>query len=192
MKKQYLILLLFFSSATYPQSIESLKTSTKKMYDANYLIDFNSIVSYCYPQMVSNAGAVKMLESVEKQYENDEYRLREQLETLAFQYGEIKNIEGKLYCVITFRNPLRYFFEKKLTPEEAVAKTTWLKEVNKTKDVTFEPNRNSFNVRKTTIYLAIMDETTGRNWKFFNFDDETQNQIFETLFGKSIKKVLNL
>ena len=114
MKKQYLILLLLFSIATYSQSIESLKTSTKKLYEANYLLDFETIVTYSYPKMVSNAGAVKMLESIEKHYENDEYRLREQLETLAFQYGEIKKIEGKSFCVITFRNAVRYLFEKKI------------------------------------------------------------------------------
>ena len=192
MKKQYAILLLFFSIATYSQSIESLKTATKKLYTANYLMDFDAIVSYSYPKMVENVGKEKMLANVEKHYENQEFRLREQLETLAFQYGEIKKIEGKSFCVITFRNPVRYLFETKLTTETAAEKANWLKQINKTKEVTFEPIRNSFNVRKTTTYLAIMDETTGRNWKFFNLDDASQLNSFQSLFDDKTKTSLDL
>ena len=193
MKSKFISILLFAMALNgYSQSIENLKTATKKLYEANYLMDFEAIVSYSYPKMVETIGAIKMLESVEKHYENTEFRLRFQLQTVPFQYREIKKIEGKSFCVITCRNPIRYLFESKLTAETAAEKAIWIKERNKTKEVLFEPKRNSFNVTKTTTFVAIMDETTSNEWKFFNFDDINQLASFQTFFGESIKKELGL
>ena len=115
MKNKLSILLLFFSIVTFSQSTESLKIDTKKYYEANYLMDFETIVSLSHPLMVKTIGKDLLLEKLDKYYENEEYRLREQLETLPFQYGMVKKIKGKSFCVITFRNPMRYFFETKLT-----------------------------------------------------------------------------
>jgi len=192
MKNKLSILLLFFSIVTFSQSTESLKIATKKYYEANYLMDFETIVSLSHPLMVKTIGKDLMLEKLDKYYENEEYRLREQLETLPFQYGMVKKIEGKSFCMITFRNPMRYFFETKLTTETAADKANWLKQINKSKEVTFEPKRNSFNVKRTTTYLAVMDETTINEWKFFNLDDTNQLASFQTIFGERIKKELGL
>ena len=192
MKNKLSILLLFFSIVTFSQSTESLKIATKKYYEANYLMDFETIVLLSHPLMVQTIGKDLLLEKLDKYYENEEYRLREQLETLPFQYGMVKKIEGKSFCVITFRNPMRYFFETKLTTETAADKANWLKQINKSKEVTFEPKRNSFNVKRTTTYLAVMDETTIKEWKFFNLDDANQLAFYQTIFGESIKKELGL
>ena len=192
MKNKLSFLLLFFSIVTFSQSTESLKIATKKYYEANYLMDFETIVSLSHPLMVKTIGKDLLLEKLDKYYENEEYRLREQLETLPFQYDMVKKIEGKSFCVITFRNPMRYFFETKLTTEAAADKANWLKQINKSKEVTFEPKRNSFNVKKTTTYLAVMDETTIKEWKFFNLDDANQLAFYQTIFGESIKKELGL
>ncbi|MDN3677444.1 hypothetical protein QWY90_08945 [Flavobacterium paronense] len=192
MKNKLLFVFLFLSISTFSQTTESLKIATKNLYEANYLMDFETIVSFSYPNMVITLGKDVMLEKLEKYYENDEYRLREQLETLAFQYGTIKKLEGKSFCVITFRNPMRYFFETKLNTETASEKATWLKQINKTNEVTFEPKRNSFNVRRISTYIAIMDETTNNTWRFFNLDDANQLASFETIFGERVKKELGL
>jgi len=192
MKNKLSILLLFFSIVTFSQSTESLKIATKKYYEANYLMDFETIVSLSHPVMVKTISKDLLLEKLDKYYENEEYRLREQLDTLPFQYGMVKKIEGKSFCVIIFRNPMRYFFERKLTTEAAADKANWLKQINKSKEVTFEPKRNSFNVKRTSTYLAVMDETTINEWKFFNLDDANQLASFQTIFGESIKKELGL
>lgn len=192
MKNKFSTLLLFFSVVTFSQSTESLKIATKKYYEANYLMDFETIASLSHPLMVKTIGKDLLLEKLDKYYENEEYRLREQLETLPFQYGMAKKIEGKSFCVITFRNPIRYFFETKLTTDTAADKANWLKQINKSKEVTFEPKRNSFSVKRTTTYLAVMDETTINEWKFFNLDDANQLASFQTIFGESIKKELGL
>lgn len=192
MKSRLIILFVFLSISAFSQSTETLKLATKKFYEANYLMDFETIVSLSHPKMIETIGKDVLIEKLEKYYENDEYRLREQLETLPFQYGAIKKIVGKSFCIITFRNPMRYFFETKLTAETASAKTIWIKQINKTKEVTFEPKRNSFNVRKQSTYIAVMDEITNNEWRFFNLDDANQYQVFQTIFGESIKKELGL
>ena len=192
MKNKLSILILFFSIVTFSQSTESLKIATKKYYESNYLMDFETIVTLSHSLMVQTIGKDLLLEKLDKYYENEEYCLREQLETLPFQYGMVKKIEGKSFCVITFRNPMRYFFETKLTTETAADKANWLKQINKSKEVTFEPKRNSFNVKRITTYLAVMDETTINEWKFFNLDDANQLASFQTIFGESIKKELGL
>ena len=192
MRKQFSLLILLVVYNGFAQSTESLKTATKNFYEANYLLDFETIVSLSYPKMVENFGRDVLLEHIEKHFENQEYRLRLQLETIPFQFGEVKKIGSTSFCVITCRNPMRYFFETKLTSETATIKAIWLQEINKTKEVTFEPNRNSFNVRKTTTFLAVSDETTNNRWTFFNFDDEKQYQAFRTIFDESVQKELGL
>jgi hypothetical protein len=193
MKLKNLSLLFFFITFnSFSQSIETLKTSAQKLYEANFLMDFEEIVKLSYPPMVANIGKEIMLEKTELHYENEEYRLRYQLQSVPLLYTPIKKIKEKSFCVITIRIPKRYFFEAKLTAEQAALKKTWLQEVNNTKEVTFEPNRNSFNVKKISTYIAVFDETTNGEWKFFNFDNPEQLAAFQSIFDENVKTALGL
>ncbi|MBF6642512.1 hypothetical protein IVB69_13555 [Flavobacterium sp. J49] len=192
MKSKCLLLLLFVNWNCFTQESVNLIKSSHDLYEANYLMDFEAIVKLSYPPMVANIGKEVLLEKTELHYENEAYRLRYQLPTVPLQYGQTKQINGKSFCVITIRIPKRYFFEAKLTSEEAAAKKVELQEVNNTKDVTFEPNRNSFNVKKMTTYVAVWDETTNGEWKFFNFDNAEQLAAFNALFDETVKRALGL
>ena len=193
MKKNLIpLLIVLFVATGYSQSKEDLMVATKKIYQANYNMGFEEIAALSYPKIEETMGKDSMLEKLDLRHQNEEFRLRLQLEIVPFQFGSIKKIEGKSFCVVTYRNPIRYFFENKLTPEMAIEKTTWLKEINHTKEVTFEPKRNSFNVKKMSTFVAIIDETTNNEWKFFNLDDSNQKEIFELLFNETIKKELGL
>jgi hypothetical protein len=193
MKPKLLSILFFFISLnTFSQSLETLKISTNKLYEANYLMDFETVTSLTYPKIYEELGIEAFIELLDLKYQNAQYRVRLQLETVPFQYGLVKKIESKSFCVITCRNPMRYFFETKLTTETALEKKTWLQEINKTKEVTFEPNRNSFNVKKISTFVAVMDSTTNYEWRFFNFDDANQLEIFKSLFNQSVQKELGL
>ena len=193
MQKKFTLLLLFLLIATgYSQSRVDLMVATKKIYEANYNMGFEEIVALSYPKIVETIGKEAMLKKLDLRHQNEEFRLRLQLEIVPFQFGPIKKIEGKSFCVVTYRNPMRYFFENKLTPEAALEKTAWLKEINHPKEVTFEPKRNSFNVKKTSNFIAIADETTYTEWRFFNLDDANQKEIFDTIFNETVKKELGL
>lgn len=193
MKSKYLsYLLLLFAFNGFSQSTEKLKTAAQNLYEANYLMDFETIVNLSYLPMVNQIGKEVMLEKTELHYENEEYRLRYQLPTVPLQLGPIKQLNGKSFSVITIRIPKRYFFEAQLTSEQATEKKNWLQEVNHTKDVTFEPTRNSFNVKKITTFIAVFDETTDGEWKFFNFDNQEQLVSFSSLFDENVKRALGI
>jgi len=193
MKTKFIFLFILFSSFSFSQSLEKLKLETKKIYDANYTMDFDGITDLTYPKIVESIGnRDTFLEKLDLDYQNEEYRMRLELITPIFQYSEIKKIEGKTFCVITYRNPIRYFFENKLDNATALKKVDWLKENNNTKEVFFEPKRNSINVKRVSKLIAIADETTGNEWKFFNFDDSSQRETFKTLFNENVKKELGL
>jgi hypothetical protein len=192
MKNKLSLFLLFISISSFSQSMESLKTETKKLYQANYLLDFEAIEKLSYPGMVESMGRAAFLEKCEWHYENEQYRLRYQLESMPIPLGKIETVGSQSFCVITLRIPKRYSFEKKLTTEQASDKKIWLQEMNKTKEVIFEPNRNSFNVKATTTYVAVYDDTTNGEWKFFNLDNVEQLFVFNTLFDEKTKTALGL
>lgn len=190
MKTKTLFLFILFSLSSFSQSLEKLKTETKKIYDANYTMDFDVIAQLSYPKIIETIGKDAFLDQLDADYQNEEYRMRLELVTPVYNYSEIKKIEGKTFCVITYRNPIRYFFENKLTADTAAKKVTWLKERNTAQEVIFEPKRNSINVKRTSKFIAIADETTGNEWRFFNFDDMNQRKIFSEMFSESTKKEL--
>jgi hypothetical protein len=193
MKTKFLpFLLLLIAINSFSQNAQQLLSGTKKLFTANYEMDFEAIVSLSYPKMVETIGKDVMLDKLDKCYQNDEFRLRYQLESVPFITHKTQKIGALSFCMITCRNPVRYFFEKKLTTEEATTKIPWLQETNHTKDVVFEPNSNSFNVKRNTTFLAVMDETTSGDWKFINLDDTNQAAAFESLFDEIVKKQLGL
>lgn len=193
MKLKHLSILFFFVVANaYSQSVTTLKSAMQQLYEANYLMDFETIAQLSYPNMVEKTGKEAFLEQTEQFYENDTYRQRYQLQTVPFQFGPITKIGNQWFCVVTVRIPKRYFFEAKLSEEKALEKKTWLQEMNQTKDVTFEPNRNSFNVKMIATFIAVYNENTNGNWRFFNFDFKEHQTAFEQLFDESIIKQLKL
>lgn len=193
MKLNHLLILFFLHWNCFSQSAEALKTSAQKLYEANYLMDFEAIAKLSYPKMVENIGKDVFLEKTEFEYENEEYRLRYQLQTVPLKFEPIKKINDKSFCVVTCRNPVRYFFEKKISEEVIViAHTVWMEDSNNTKDIVFEPKRNSFNVKRNSIFLAIMDETTNGEWKFFNLDNGQEWGELRKLFGENIINQLGL
>ena len=191
MKTKILILLFILSGLScFSQSLEKLKSETKKIYDANYTMDFDTVITLTYPKIIETIGKDAFLDKLDTDYQNEEYRMRLELVTPVYQYSEIKKIEGKTFCVITYKNPVRYFFENKLNADTATKKVTWLKESNTSQEVIFEPKRNSINVKRTSKFIAVADETTGNEWKFFNLDDINQREIFFKIFSESTKKEL--
>ena len=116
-KKLTSLLLFLFIATSFSQSRADLIIATKKMYLANYNMGFEEIVALSYPKIVETISKETMLEKLDLRHQNEEFRLRLQLEMVPFQFGPIKKIKGKSFCVVTYRNPIRYFFENKLSPE---------------------------------------------------------------------------
>ena len=92
--------------------------------------------------------------------------MRLQLPNVTFQYSELKKNDGKSFYIITFKNPVRYFFEEKLTTEQAAEKKKQLQEINQTQDVTFEPARNVLMSKKQQLMLPFLMKILQVNGNF--------------------------
>jgi len=57
--KTFILVLLLVSCFSLAQTIEKLKIETRKIYDANYNMDFDTIVKLSYPKIVSHFGKTK-------------------------------------------------------------------------------------------------------------------------------------
>lgn len=193
MKLKIIVISLFFASCmTHSQTIEQLKAATKKIYEANYTMDFEAVAKLTYPKIVDHYGRTKFMDKLDNDYQNEKYRMRLQVEMSVFQFGEIQKINDRSYCVISYRNPARYFYETKLDSNTSLLEANFLREKDQTKDVTFEPKRNSFNVRRTSKFIAIADATTGNEWKFLNMDDVEQRTLSKNILDDAVKKQLGL
>ena len=191
MKIQLLILILSGFCAT-SQSLEKLKLETKKIHDANYTMDFDGIARLTYPKVYESKGISAFTEKLDSDYTNNEFRKRLEIVDPFFVYSELKVINGKKFCVITYKNPVRYFFESKMDGAIAQQKASSLKSSVMAYEVVVEPKRNSINVKRNSKFIAISDENTHGEWRFFNFDDVSQRELFEALFDINVKKALGL
>ncbi len=193
MKKQILLFVtLVLSLSGFSQNLEQLKVATKKIYDANYNMDFEAVLNLTYPKIVEQSGKIKFLDKLDTDYQNEKYRMRLQLVSPVFQYGPVQTIDGKVYCIVSYKNPVRYFFENKLDSNTSLIEANFLREKDQSRDVTFEPKRNSFNVRRISKLIAIADESTKNEWKFINLDDVDQRTYLKSIVDDVIKKQLGL
>jgi len=193
MKTKFTICLLLVAIVSFSQSFEKLKIETRQIYDANYNMDFDAIAKLSYPKIIELLGGkLKFIEKLDSDYLNDGFRMRLQLENPVFSYSEIRKVEDKTFYIVSYYNPVRYFFETKLDADAGMKKAAQLKESTNAKTVIFEPKRNSFNVKRNSKFVAISDQTTNGEWRFFNMDDVQQRTLFYTLFSTNVKKELGL
>lgn len=186
------LLSLFFAQTAFSQSFDKLKNKTQKIYEANFTMDFDRVAELTYPKIYETQGKPAFIAYLDNDHQNDEYRMRIQMESSVFAYSEMKKIAGKSIYVITYKNPARVFFENKVDAAIATQKAAWLKARYLASEVLFEPNRNSFNVRRNSKLIAVSDETTNGEWRFFDFNDPMQRQSFDAIFAADVKKELGL
>lgn len=184
-----LLLLTGFASAQNPEILKGAST----LYDANYNMDFDPIADITYPKVIEKSGGREpFLAKLDHDYQNEKFRKRLQLTAPVFQVGPEKTINGTSFCVVSYRNPTRYFYETKLDPSDMEKEVAQWKKIAATKEVYGEPNRNSINVKRVSHIVAVKDASTSGNWKFFNLDDLDQLATFDSLFDADTKKQLGL
>lgn len=177
----------------WAQSPSEILPKVSRLYDSNYHMDFEAIAELTYPGVVEKLGGrEKFVEKLDADYQNAKFRKRLQLTAPIFQLGSSKTIDGKTFCVIAYRNPTRYFYETKLDAATLQKEVEWWKQVAGTKEVFGEPQRNAINVKRISKFVAVVDETTGGQWRFFNLDDLDQLAVFDSLFTAGTKKQLGL
>lgn len=191
-KSIFIQIALFITSLGFGQTPESLKIATKKIYDANYHMDFDAVSALTLPEVRAQLGGEKMVDKLDADYQNDKYRMRLQLTAPVFQYGPLVEHGGKTYCIIKYKNPVRYFYETKLDSNSSLIEANFLREKDQTRDVTFEPKRNGFNVRRISTLVAISDASKSQTWTFINLDDPQQRTLLPQVIDEDGLKKLDL
>ena len=183
LKRSCLLLLFLFTLGMYAQESSILKTALR-LHEANYNMDFDSVASFTHPEVIARLGGKKAFtEKLDTDSQNGGYRKRLQLTAPVFQAGPVKTIGARKFCVITFRNPTRYFYEQPLDTGQMKKLLNDWKQIAATNEVYAEPNRNSINVKRVSKLVGVADDQTGGQWKFFNFDDERQVEVFNSVFA---------
>jgi hypothetical protein len=159
------------------------------MYDASYTMDFETILDLTYPKVFDIVNRETMLTTLDNLFQNKTMKVRFVHPKVTFTYADIKEIEGKKFCVINYKNAMRITFEEKLTQDRA---DIFLKSMNETKKYTtvkFETERNSFLLEGNSILIAVSDELSRNRWTFLNHDNDV---FFVQIFNVTIKKELGL
>jgi len=186
-----IIALLLISTLSFAQSVEALKSESKKMYDASYNMDFEKVLDHTYPKIFDIVSKDVLLKSMDQAFQNDVLRIRLVFPEPTFSYSDLKKIEDKTFCVIRYNSAMRIIFEDPLSSEQITQMTNSFNENMKNKKVTFEKSRNGFYVEGEEIMIGVSDELTNNEWKFINYDSN-QSRIFQMIFNESIKKELGL
>lgn len=192
MKKIVLLLFVMMNFVSYSQSLESLKTATKKMYEANYNMTYEILLDLMYPKMVELQGRDQLFEKLEATFENESYRMRFVHLNPAFTYSAFKKTDDKTVSAVLYSNASRISYEEKLSAQRINEIKTSLVNSGKYKTVRFEKERNSFFVESQSKWLAIADATTKNEWRFIDYNDSGQAELAARIVGGNILKELGL
>lgn len=191
MKNIFILLLFVCSFFGKAQSLEQLKLDAVQLYDATYTMDINYILSKTYPKLFDIISKEDMEREIDNAFQNEIMRIRLVFPKTTYTYSDIKTINGKKFCVVTYKNVFRMIYEEKLNKEMADITLKMLQESLTNKKVTFENTRNSFYIEGNDTLVAIADDSTKNEWYFLNYDTSSR-ELFTQLFDKDILFQLGL
>ncbi len=183
-----IVAFLMFGNVAMSQTLATLKTEADNFQKAHYNMFFEGITAQSYPKMVDEMGGdAKFTAIADSEFQNDEVGKRWQIVNPQYIFGQMINDAGNKYVLITFRNPVRYFYENKLASPEIEKYVNDLKVKTGAKDVYYEEKRNTINVKQNTRFLAIANASTDGKWKFINLDEPAQIDFANKTFSKDLR-----
>ena len=189
MKKLFSFLFIITSFATFSQTLEGLKADTKKMYDASYTMDFENVLNYTHPKVFETVTREQMIQALNDSFENENFKIRLVHENPTFTFSELKKIDDKTLCIITYTNAIRMTLVEKVTPEKAEILLNSFKQSNEYKTLIFEKERNSFFLEGKATMIAVAEESTKNEWKFVNYTS-SKEKMAESILGENVMKTL--
>ena len=179
---------LFQTIAVLAQDMASLKTEALKSYKAGVNMNFDAIFETTYPKVFDIIPQDQMKTMFGQMMENEQFSIKLVEVEPGFSFGEIKKIEGKSFCMVTYNNVMTMKFKQPM--EDAESMTDIFKSSMEADKVTYDKLTNSFRIEMRSILIAVADNVTNNKWKFLNKDKE--NKMFSMLFNEKIVKALDL
>ncbi len=185
MKTKFIFLLLWLVNTCWAQNQEQLKSETEKMYEASYVLDYDTILTYTHPKLFDFISKEQMSTTMQAMFENEDFRIRFVHPKVNFTYGEFQKIDGATYCVINYNGALRMTFEKKLSTAEIDQMKKNFDDAKEYEKITYESARNSFLIEGKSTLIAVHGEATQNQWRFVNYS-ASQVQLAQMILGESV------
>ena len=172
----------------FAQDMTRLKSGALKSYKAGVAMDFNNIFETTYPKLFDIISKAEMKVMVPEVLENEQYIIKYVEVDPKFNFGKIKNIEDKNFCVIKHNNVFIMTFKSPV--DDVKEMTDTFKKILNADVMTFDKKTNSFRVESKATMIGIPDDITNNEWKFMTLD--ANNQIFPMIFNEKIQKELGI
>ena len=179
---------LFQTIAVLAQDMASLKTEALKSYKASVNMNFDDIFATTYPKVFDIIPQDQMKKMFGQMMENEQFSIKLVEVEPNFSFGEIKKIEGKSFCMVTYNNVMTMKFKQPMDDAESMVDI--FRSSMEADKVTYDKLTNTFRIEMRSTLIAVADDVTKNQWKFLNKDKE--NKMFSMLFDVKILKALGL
>jgi len=179
---------IFQSITLLAQDMVSLKSEALKSYKAGVNMNFDDIFDTTYPKVFDIIPQDQMKKMFGQMMENEQFSIKLVEVEPSFSFGEIKKIEGKSFCMVTYNNVMNMKFKQPMDDAESMVDI--FKSSMEAEKVTYDKLANSFRIEMRSTLIAVADDLTKNKWKFLNKDKE--NKMFSMLFDEKIVKALGL
>ena len=179
---------LFQTIAVLAQDMASLKTEALKSYKASVNMNFDDIFATTYPKVFDIIPQDQMKKMFGQMMENEQFSIKLVEVEPNFSFGEIKKIEGKSFCMVTYNNVMTMKFKQPMDDAESMVDI--FRSSMEADKVTYDKLTNTFRIEMRSTLIAVADDLTKNQWKFLNKDKE--NKMFSMLFDEKIVKALGL
>ena len=179
---------LFQTITIFAQDMASLKTEALKSYKASVNMNFDAIFETTYPKVFDIVSQDQMKAMFGQMMENEQFSIKLLEVDPGFSFGEIKKIEGKMFCLIGHNNVMAMKFKEPMNDAESM--TDIFKSSMNAEKVTYDKATNTFRIEMRSTLIAVADELTKKQWKFLNKDKD--NKLFSMIFDEKIVKALDL
>ena len=179
---------LFQTITILAQDMASLKTEALKSYKASVNMNFDDIFATTYPKVFDIIPQDQMKKMFGQMMENEQFSIKLVEVEPNFSFGEIKKIEGKSFCMVTYNNVMTMKFKEPMDDAESMVDI--FRSSMEADKVTYDKLTNTFRIEMRSTLIAVADDVTKNQWKFLNKDKE--NKMFSMLFDAKILKALGL
>ena len=184
----FIAFFIFQTIAVLAQDMTSLKTEALKSYKAGVNMNFDAIFETTYPKVFDIIPQEQMKKMFGQMMENKQFSIKLVEVEPGFSFGEIKKIEGKNFCLVTYNNVMTMKFTQPMEDGESMVDI--FKSSMEADKVIYDKATNSFRIEMRSTLIAVADDLTKNQWKFLNKDKE--NKMFSMIFDKKIVKALGL
>ena len=179
---------LFQTIFVSAQDMNSLKSEALRSYNASIAMNFDEIFDTTYPKVFDIVPQDQMKVMFGQMMDNEQFSIKLIKVDPKFSFGELKKIEDKTFCLITYNNVMEMTFKTPMENGEDMVDN--FKNNMGAEKVTYNKLTNTFKIELKATLIAVADSLTSNKWKFLNKDKD--NKLFLMIFNEKIQKQLGL